>query len=508
MAWALRERLGPLGERVVPVTSGSKGLHLYVPMDDPITSEQATAWARLAAEQLERAFPALVVSTMPKSARRGKVLVDWSQNTAVKTTIAPYSLRGRTRPTVAAPRTWAELAEPGLRQLELGEVLERVAEGLDPLAALADRPAAVAPPPVVRRERRARPVVQVVGGRSRPVADRVVLPVGLAGPVDVALAQASDRVPGPRALPGGSRYEPKWDGFRCSAVGHPDGVRLWSKNGTDLTARFPELAAAAAAVVPDGTVIDGEAVIFHDDRLSFELLQRRFTSSRSQLTGEARQHPASYMAFDLLALDGQDLRGRPLRIRRTLLEELARDWMPPLQLSPITDDETLARRWMVQYRPAGVEGLVVKGAGTPYEPGRRRWVKVKSRETTEVVVGAVVGPLTAPTALIAGLYQADGRLRMVGRSAVLTRGQAHTLAGVLTAARADHPWPDSIAANLFGSGRDRFTLTRVEPIVVVEVAADAARQHGVWRHALRVLRIRADLTVADLPVLGKRVDTG
>ena len=126
-----------------------------------------------------------------------------------------------------------------------------------------------------------------------PAAQRTgfVLSVGLAGPVDVALAQASDRVPGPRALPGGSRYEPKWDGFRCSVVGHPDGIRLWSKNGTDLTSRFPELAGAAAAVVPEDTVIDGEAVIFHDDRLSFELLQRRFTSSRSQLTGEARQHP-------------------------------------------------------------------------------------------------------------------------------------------------------------------------------------------------------------------------
>ena len=138
---------------------------------------------------------------------------------------------------------------------------------------------------------------------------------------------------------------------------------------------------------------------------------------------------------------------------------------------------------------------------------RRRWVKVKSRETTEVVVGAVVGPLTAPTAIIAGLYQ-DGLLRMVGRSAVLTRGQAHALAQVLTAARADHPWPDSIAANLFGSGRDRVTLTRVEPVVVVEVAADAARQHGVWRHALRVVRLRADLTFADLPVLRPRDDTG
>ncbi len=185
-------------------------------MDVPITSEQATEWARLAAEQLERAMPALVVSTMPKSARRRKVLVDWSQNHPAKTTIALYSLRGRQRPTVAAPRTWDELAAPKLRHLELGEVLDRVAAGLDPMASLpAGRPAAVAASsaPVVLRERRVRPAVTVVGTRRPPASRAAGLPAGLAGPVDVALAQAQDQVPGPRAMAGGSRYEPKWDGY-------------------------------------------------------------------------------------------------------------------------------------------------------------------------------------------------------------------------------------------------------------------------------------------------------
>src|SRR6478609_8507061 len=135
VAWALRERLGALGERIVPVTSGSKGLHLYVPMDEPITSGQASDWARLAAEQLEKSLPGLVVSTMPKTARRGRVLVDWSQNNGSKTTIAPYSLRGRERPTVAAPRGWDELAG-SVRHLELAEVRDRVALGIDPMATL------------------------------------------------------------------------------------------------------------------------------------------------------------------------------------------------------------------------------------------------------------------------------------------------------------------------------------------------------------------------------------
>lgn len=91
VAWALRERLGALGARTVPVTSGSKGIHVYVPLDEPITSGQASDWARLAAEQLEQALPDLVVSTMAKTARRGKVLIDWSQNNGSKTTVAPYS---------------------------------------------------------------------------------------------------------------------------------------------------------------------------------------------------------------------------------------------------------------------------------------------------------------------------------------------------------------------------------------------------------------------------------
>ena len=150
---------------------------------------------------------------------------------------------------------------------------------------------------------------------------------------------------------------------------------------------------------------------------------------------------------------------------------------------------------------------MVKGAASRYEPGVRRWVKVKSRETTEVVIGAVIGTLTAPTAIVAGLYQQDGTLRMVGRSTSLTRAQSHAVAVVLTAATEDHPWPDTMAATRFGSGRDRVVLTRVEPVVVVEVAADNARQRGVWRHSLRVIRLRSDLTVNDVPTIGEHVDS-
>jgi len=146
-----------------------------------------------------------------------------------------------------------------------------------------------------------------------------------------------------------------------------------------------------------------------------------------------------------------------------------------------------------------VEGLVVKGADSPYEPGKRRWIKCKQRATEEITIGAVVGPLTAPTAFIAGLFEPGGTMRMVGRSTVLRPAQSRELSRFLVAADADHPWPETVAASRFGGGRDRLGLTRVAPTVVVEVAADAAREFGVWRHGLRMLRCRPDMVVDDLP---------
>jgi len=134
VARAVRERMD--GSALVPVTSGSKGIHLYSWLDGSLTSDEASAYAREIAEAIEQDLPDLVVSRMAKSLRRGKVFIDWSQNNGSKTTIAPYSLRGREWPSVAAPRTWEELADPELRHLEYGEVLELLAVAADPMAGL------------------------------------------------------------------------------------------------------------------------------------------------------------------------------------------------------------------------------------------------------------------------------------------------------------------------------------------------------------------------------------
>lgn len=145
VAHEVRGLITDIGLTTFPLTSGSKGLHLYVPLQEPISSSGASTLAKRIAQQLEKTMPKQVTATMTKSLRTGKVFVDWSQNSAAKTTIAPYSMRGRDEPTVAAPRTWEEIEDPDLRHLRFEEVLERVAaqgdllEPLDDLVPLPDK---------------------------------------------------------------------------------------------------------------------------------------------------------------------------------------------------------------------------------------------------------------------------------------------------------------------------------------------------------------------------------
>ena len=150
IALLARDILRDIGHDPVPVTSGSKGIHLYAPLDGSQSPEQATAVARELAVALEADHRDRVISSMKRSERDGKVFIDWSQNNGAKTTISPYSLRGRDRPMVAAPRTWEEMADPDLAQLDYTEVLERIREQPDPMAAMADPEAPGAPDRLAR----------------------------------------------------------------------------------------------------------------------------------------------------------------------------------------------------------------------------------------------------------------------------------------------------------------------------------------------------------------------
>lgn len=316
----------------------------------------------------------------------------------------------------------------------------------------------------------------------------------LAPPLPLALARSVESVPAAGALPGGCMYEPKWDGFRAGVFTGESGAAIWSRAGKDLSARFPDLAAAAAEQLPPGYVLDAEAVIWSGERTDFAALQARMTAGRRTLPEMVLRAPASLAVFDLLAVAGRDIRDLPLRIRRELLEALAEDWEPPLNLSPATGDRGVAEEWMRDLPAAGIEGLVIKGAGQAYRGGERQWLKVRHRNPVDVVCAAVLGSLRRPAVLVLGL-PVDGKLRVVGRTVNLKRETALLAGRILQPAGGDHPWPEEISPRIldrFTENKDPVRLVRVEPLVV-EVSADTAFENGAFRHPLRFGRLRPDL---------------
>lgn len=331
------------------------------------------------------------------------------------------------------------------------------------------------------------------------------LPAALVPPIEVALARAAPVAPMPDALPGGALYEPKWDGFRLIVARDGLTVSLWSRQGKERTHAFPELANAVAQQVPGGFVLDGEAVVWAEGRLDFDAMQRRLTGGPSTIAGLVQERPATFVAFDLLAAAGHDARGAALRQRRALLEELAADWTPPLALSPATRDPYEARDWYERWPAAGVEGLVVKALAAPYRGGRREWLKVKHRDTIEVVCGAVLGPLERPEALVVGL-RIDGRLRIAGRSSPLRASAATALGRLLRAPAGLHPWPARVptsAITRFDRDRAFVDVTLVEPLVV-EVSADTAWSGAAFRHSVRYVRPRPELRPEDVRAPAQR----
>nr|WP_087874221.1 ATP-dependent DNA ligase [Arthrobacter globiformis] len=323
------------------------------------------------------------------------------------------------------------------------------------------------------------------------------LPAGLTPPVKVALARAVTKMP--RAQPGTLLYEPKWDGYRCIIIRDNDRATLWSRQGKELTRYFPELIQALEAAVPPGCVIDGEAVIWTNGRLDFTSLQQRLGAGPKTLPGLVQQTPANYVAFDMLAVAGHDARDLPLSQRRALLEELANSWEPPLSLSPTTMDRSVAEQWFEDLPHTGIEGLIIKNTNQPYTPGVRSWLKLKHRETVDVICGAVIGPITQPSEIVAGLLL-EGELRIVGRSTPLKTADARDLARWLQPPKGQHPWPATVKGTTldrFNRDKEPVALTLVEPLVV-EVSADTAWSGRSFRHPLRLLRPRPELSPADV----------
>lgn len=331
----------------------------------------------------------------------------------------------------------------------------------------------------------------------------------MAVPVEVAVAVPVAELPAPGSCAGGCVYEPKFDGFRALVTWSETGLSVRSRAGRRLDPYLPDLTRILAPVLPAGTRLDGEVVAWSADReaTDFAALQRRFTAGRGLIALAARS-PASLVAFDVLAVAGEDLRRQPLRYRRRRLVELVAGAPNQLVLCPQTGSVTEARAWAETMAPLGVEGLVVKPAGLPYRPGRGAgWRKWRARTTTEAVVGGITGSRSRPETLLLGRYDVDHRLRLVGRTTRLSAAVAAELAPLLHPPspgrqRIEHPWPNPLPAGWLGrwGGRaEPLPYRQVDPVIVVEVSADRAYENGRWRHNPAARRARLDLSPYDTP---------
>ncbi|MEU9087672.1 ATP-dependent DNA ligase [Streptomyces sp. NPDC048357] len=330
-------------------------------------------------------------------------------------------------------------------------------------------------------------------------------------PVEPMLAQAAEAVPGPAVLRAGVAYEQKLDGHRAllfTPAGPGGTVLVQTRRGALVQDRWPDLVAAAEQQLPHGLVLDGELVVWDTaaGRLSFEALQRRAaTRARGALT-LAVKWPAYFVAFDLLQHDGHELLTRPYAERRTLLENLFSEnaLTAPWTLCPMTTDLAKAREWLESWTDvSGVEGILIKPLTSRYLPGYRGWTKIRRRDTTETIIGAITGTLTRPQLLVLGRHDADGRLRAVGRTVPLRPDAARQVAEHLTAAAPGHPWEGVRFSATWGS-RDVLDTTLLHPDLVAEISADRAIDHGgVYRHPLRFQRLRLDVELEDVPRFGE-----
>ncbi|MBT2453159.1 ATP-dependent DNA ligase [Streptomyces sp. ISL-43] len=282
------------------------------------------------------------------------------------------------------------------------------------------------------------------------------------------LAQAAEALPAP-ATAGILAYEQKFDGHRALlftplAPGGP--ALLQTRRGSLIQDRFPDLVAAAAQL-PGGLVLDGELLVWDvaAGRLSFEGLQRRAAARSRGAAALAAALPAHFVAFDVLQQDGAELLTLPYRERRRRLEVLftARALTAPWTLCPMTTDVTTAREWLESWTDVpGLEGLVVKNMNQPYRPAARAWTKIRRRDTTEAIVGAITGTLTRPQLLVLGRYDETRRLRTVGRTVALRPDAARRVAEHLAAAGPGHPWTGVRFAASWGS-RDVLDRRRTAP---------------------------------------------
>jgi ATP-dependent DNA ligase len=333
-------------------------------------------------------------------------------------------------------------------------------------------------------------------------------------PLEPMLSSAAD------ALPDGEGwlFEPKWDGFRTLVFRDGDEILLQSRDEKPMNRYFPELVAPLAAALPEQCVLDGEIVIVGSAGLDFEALLLRIHPAESRVKLLASQTPASYVAWDLLALGDEDLREAPLETRRERLEQALGGAATPVHLSPATRDRALAEDWFRRFEGAGLDGVMAKRLDEPYRAGERTMIKVKHRRTADCVVAGFRwhknGAGTMVGSLLLGLYDEKGTLHHVGVTAAFTTAVRKQLVEELAPLRENaldgHPWREWSAAqddanakgqrmpgatSRWNRGKD-LSWVALRPERVCEVAYDHM-QGDRFRHAAQFVRWRPDKSPRD-----------
>jgi ATP-dependent DNA ligase len=309
-------------------------------------------------------------------------------------------------------------------------------------------------------------------------------------------------------IPAGMQYEAKWDGFRAIVFRDGDEVEIGSRTGKPLNRYFPELLTGLRARLPQRCVVDGEIVIVRAGRLDFDALTERIHPADSRVRMLAERTPASFVAFDLLALGDASLLDDPLHQRRALLDEALRDTHQPVFLAPATLDLAVARQWYERFEGAGLDGVVAKRLDLPYRPDERLMVKVKHERTADCVVAGLRHHKSGPVvgSLLLGLYDDAGTLQHVGVCAAFAMRRRQELMTELEPLVMDsvegHPWAawtEETAhetSRLPGApsrwtGRKDLSWVPLRPERVCEVAYEHM-QGDRFRHTTRFRRWRPD----------------
>ncbi|HET6165924.1 MAG TPA: ATP-dependent DNA ligase [Marmoricola sp.] len=334
-------------------------------------------------------------------------------------------------------------------------------------------------------------------------------------PVRPMLAKSVKGIPDPAKFEGGLSFEPKWDGFRCIVFRDGDEVELTSRNTKPLTRYFPEVVEAVREQLPERCVLDGELFVALGTRLEFETLQERIHPAESRINLLAEQTPASFVAFDALALDHDDLTELPFGERRARLEaalaHVDGDGLTGrVHLTRTTTDPGEAEEWFEHFEGAGLDGVVAKPIAAPYQQNARTMLKIKHARTADVVLaGYRLHKTSTPErpllgSMLLGLYD-GGKLQHVGVAASFTEARRAELMDELRPLEtdiADHPWgewqewaianPDRVPGtqSRWSAGKD-LSFTPLRPERVLEVGYEHMEGRR-FRHTAQFKRWRPD----------------